>query len=284
MIIILVLVLFIVYCIVKCQTFNSTAYSQSTHLDYFSVRFDKGLYGEYSTYAELAPLQMDGAKFIFNCYLPTSNGETTEIDLIMIHYSGIYVVESKNYSGWIFGSTYREMWTQTLPNGRKARKERFLNPVIQNQGHIRWLKKVIGETYPIISLIVFSDRCTFKDVDVCCEDTYVIKRQKVWPTILKLKNDRKELSEEQINHLYNILFGYSQVSPVVKADHVRDIRERSYKSNYTTHADSAMKCPRCEGKLVKRTASKGRYAGNSFYGCSNYPKCTYIQNIGPEMK
>ena len=41
---------------------------------------------------------MDGASFLFNCYLPMENKETTEIDAIMIHHSGIYVFESKNYA------------------------------------------------------------------------------------------------------------------------------------------------------------------------------------------
>ncbi|MDX9913297.1 MAG: restriction endonuclease [Candidatus Moranbacteria bacterium] len=38
------------------------------------------------------------------------------------------------------------------------------------------------------------------------------------------------------------------------------------------------KCPDCGGKLVLRTARKGSYSGNDFYGCSNYPKCKFIKN------
>jgi predicted RNA-binding Zn-ribbon protein involved in translation (DUF1610 family) len=38
-------------------------------------------------------------------------------------------------------------------------------------------------------------------------------------------------------------------------------------------------CPRCGGQLILRTAKKGDNAGNQFYGCSNFPKCRYIQNI-----
>ena len=38
-------------------------------------------------------------------------------------------------------------------------------------------------------------------------------------------------------------------------------------------------CPLCGGHLVKRVARSGKYAGSSFYGCSNYPKCRYIKNI-----
>lgn len=37
-------------------------------------------------------------------------------------------------------------------------------------------------------------------------------------------------------------------------------------------------CPQCLGKLVKRTATRGLYAGNTFWGCGNYPNCKYIRN------
>jgi hypothetical protein len=38
-------------------------------------------------------------------------------------------------------------------------------------------------------------------------------------------------------------------------------------------------CPRCGNKLVLRTAKRGENVGNQFYGCSNYPKCRYIENL-----
>ncbi len=33
------------------------------------------------------------------------------------------------------------------------------------------------------------------------------------------------------------------------------------------------KCPKCGVPMVLRTASKGKAAGQQFYGCRNYPKC-----------
>lgn len=38
-------------------------------------------------------------------------------------------------------------------------------------------------------------------------------------------------------------------------------------------------CPKCGGKLILRTTSKGANAGNQFWGCTNFPKCRYIKNI-----
>lgn len=49
----------------------------------------------------------------------------TEVDLIYINTSGIYVIESKNYSGWIFGDFKQKYWTQTF----KTEKHKFYNPV-----------------------------------------------------------------------------------------------------------------------------------------------------------
>lgn len=98
---------------------------------------------------------------MFNTYLPKGeNGETTEIDVIMICYQGIFVFESKNYSGWIFGNEKYKTWTQTLPQGkgRKAKKEKFLNPIMQNKLHIECLQEVLGddlENVPIFSVVVF---------------------------------------------------------------------------------------------------------------------------------
>ena len=41
-------------------------------------------------------------------------------------------------------------------------------------------------------------------------------------------------------------------------------------------------CPLCKSKMVKRIAKFGRFKGNEFWGCSNYPNCTYLENIQKE--
>ena len=88
-----------------------------------------GQYGEYLTEYALLSRSMEGYYVVLkNLYLPMK-GKTTEIDLLMIHEKGIFVFESKNYSGWIFGNEKYKMWTQTLPQGkgRPSKKEKFLN-------------------------------------------------------------------------------------------------------------------------------------------------------------
>ena len=96
---------------------------------------------------------------IKNLYLPKDNGETSEIDLIFITQKGIFVFESKNYSGWIFGDDKGKNWTAMLPN---KQKNYFYNPIKQNKTHLKWMRKYVGEDVPLFSIIVFSERCELR--------------------------------------------------------------------------------------------------------------------------
>ena len=119
-------VIFILYT-VKRKKYEKTEYFAQTHHAYRKLRGDKGLLGEYCIYTYLKPLK-GHKRFLFNCYLPKEDGETTEVDVILLHESGIYVFESKNYSGWIFGTESKPYWTQTLPKKRgRSQKSSFLN-------------------------------------------------------------------------------------------------------------------------------------------------------------
>ena len=161
----LIAIILIIYYISATQ-YKKTEYYAQTKNAYLGVVFNKGKNGEYRTYKYLNGLE--GHKmYLFNLYLPKDNGETTELDVVLLHDSGMYVFESKNYSGWIFGTETQKNWTQTLPMGRgKSQKNHFFNPIMQNKGHIKWLKSYLqNECLPVFSCIVFSDRCTLKNID-----------------------------------------------------------------------------------------------------------------------
>ena len=278
-----------------------TDYYRVTHKSWWRVRFDTGVYGEYMTYKALRSYEKDGARFLYNCYLPKGKDGTTEIDLIMLYKSGVFVFESKNYSGWIFGDDRRRTWTQTLPSGRSSHKEHFLNPIMQNKLHIKWLEEQIGAGLPIYSVIVFSNRCSFMDVSYFHQNTEVIHRKEVRRTVKKMMlNTTEELQPAEINRMYTRLYPFTQVSDEVKAKHIEDIwdpqnEEQKDDSNTISTAPNStgtvetvvpdsipqntdnLICPRCGGKLVLRTAGRGANAGKQFYGCSNFPKCRYIK-------
>ena len=138
-----------------------------------------GQFGEFATEYALTNKNLDGELVVLkNIYVPTQ-GKTTEIDLLMIHEKGIFVFESKNYSGWIFGSADQLNWTQSLQNGDK---NKFYNPIRQNRTHIEalaaFLEKPVSE---FVSYIVFSERCTLKKVPADTSDVIIVRR----PDMLK---------------------------------------------------------------------------------------------------
>lgn len=278
--------------------YKKTDYYQITGYSYLFMRLDLGRYGEYLTYRCLRSYENKGAKFLFNCYLPRDNGETTEIDVLMIYKSGLYVFESKNYSGWIFGNEKGRTWTQTLPQGRKSHKEHFLNPVMQNKLHIKWLRNLIqDETIPIHSVVVFSERCTLKKVDISSQDVVVIKRDRVYKTVSIIDSGTTaSLTPDQVTKLYEKLYPYSQTSVDIRQAHIDSINSRIGQNEQEkevipnqsdienniemiSETEGQILCPRCGAPLVLRMAKKGENAGRNFYGCSSFPKCRYIQNI-----
>lgn len=291
---------------VEAISYSTTDYCSQTKKSYWSVIQNTGTLGEYKIYEYLTKLN-GYKKFLFNVYVPKEDGSTTEIDVILIHESGIYVFESKNYSGWIFGTESQQYWTQTLPSGKgHSQKERFFNPIIQNNVHLKWLRNYLqNDSIPLYSYIVFSERCKLKDVKLTSEKHHVINRYNVLNSVRELASENAmSLSNETVDKLYEQLYPLTQASEDLKQEHIANIKNNHFKpvqnnndelQNIDLEATKekeenediekneeneniAMCCPKCGGKLVLRVASKGERAGQQFWGCSNFPKCRYIKN------
>ncbi|MGP5133419.1 NERD domain-containing protein [Psychrobacter cibarius] len=114
--------------------------------------------------------------------LPRANGGSTQIDHIIVSVYGIFVIETKNYKGWIYGSEKQKQWTQAFPNGSKYK---FQNPLRQNYLHIRTLADLLGlELSYFHSMIAFIGECELKTRDELPEHvltggmvSYVKKKQ-----------------------------------------------------------------------------------------------------------
>ncbi len=224
MIILLVIILgaAIYYGIVISQ-YNKTAYKAITHNSYFYMKMDKGRSGEYDIYNHLKHYEAEGYKFLFNAYLPKEDGQTTELDVMMIGPEGVFVFESKNYNGWIFGNDHQKNWTQVLPAGRgKSRKEHFYNPVWQNRTHCKVLKNYLPEDAAIRSIVLFSDSCTFKDVTVDSDDVIVAHRRGVESIVRDLIQSSQDHSAD-VDEIYEKLYQYTQVSDDLKQSHADNI-------------------------------------------------------------
>ena len=279
-----------------------------------------GRYGEKLTAQKLKLLKLLGykGKILRNVYIPKDNGETSEIDLIFITQKGLFVIESKNYSGWIFGDFKSQYWTACLPNGDK---NRFYNPVKQNYTHIKWLTNYLARytavDIPMYSTIVFSERCELKKIPCNIDRTVICRRNELNSFISRDWNYLPNIfTEQDVEITYNILVGLTNVSEAEKQAHITNIKnkfeprpqktpmvnETPAPQNYIVppqntvplspntepvsptpetipQTNEPLICPRCGSKLVLRTAKKGANIGNQFYGCSSFPKCRYIQNL-----
>ena len=102
-------------------------------------------------------LEKDVYHRLNNVTLPLANGGSTQIDHVIVSVYGIFVIETKNYKGWIYGSEKQKQWTQSFPNGSKFK---FQNPLRQNYLHIKTLADLLDlELSYFHSMIAFIGEC-----------------------------------------------------------------------------------------------------------------------------
>lgn len=188
-----------------------------------------GRRGEKLTERELNWVRLFGrrGKVLRNLYVPKPNGETSEIDVVFITQKGIFVIESKNYSGWIFGNEKDTYWTATLSNGMK---NQFYSPIKQNQTHMRWLGQYLGENIPLFSMIVFSERCELKKITVESPNVSVVKRDELYAEIREIWNHAEDCADaQQVGEIYKKLRPLIKVDKATKQKHVEDIKKNCEK-------------------------------------------------------
>ena len=227
----------------------------------FETPFGKGLLGELVVKLVLGKTCEESGreKYVINNYLiQLDNGKTSQMDHILINNKGVFVVETKNYSGRIYGDDYGREWTQVLNYGKV--KNKFYSPVKQNAAHVHHIKQLIPAEIPVYSAVVFIQG-----------NTRYISSQYVY-TLLGLrdfiKHDRIPcMSPQQVREIYNILVSHNKSAIIGNAEHVRNIQN-------TQNEIANNICPRCGGRLVARRGKR-----NNFLGCSNYPKCKFTKNF-----
>lgn len=227
------------------------------------VRRKRGAIGEWKVARRLERLPEDRYRVLNDVMLKTRNGHTTQIDHVVVSIYGIFVIETKNYSGWITGGEDSEYWTKNV----YGNKYQFRNPILQNNSHARAVRNVISEIgmFPIVPIVAFSWRSTLK---VNVRSHAVI----YWKYIIDeiAKYSEVVLSPQQMMDVAAILSEKNDVSKEGRKAHVAYVRSTASQSEKKIR-DGV--CPRCGGTLVERHGTYGR-----FYGCSNYPKCRFTMN------
>lgn len=203
------------------KEYDKSTYKNITNKTYFTTIFNMGNSAEYHTW-NIINSQSGHKKVLINLYVPNGN-HTTEIDSILINKYGIFVIESKGYSGWIFGNENDINWTQVLYRNKNT----FYNPIIQNRNHILALKNIlnIDDNTIFRSYIVFSERCTLKNIKVFKANVKVIQRHDLNDTLNKDYELYGEvLTSEEIEKIYNKLFQYMYPDENTKKEHINYIK------------------------------------------------------------
>lgn len=224
----------------------------------------KGLFGEWIVRMS-AKFLLDPKEYrsIHNVTLKTPDG-TTQIDHIFVSRFGVFVVETKNYSGWIFGEEHQPMWTQKL----FKITNKFQNPLRQNHKHVKALEALLNlPAEQIHSVIVFVGSGEFKTEmppNVTYAGGYIpyIKSK----TEIFLSPSEVEAVSAAIST------GRMTPSLATNREHVKNVQRR-------LAPDASRSCPKCGAQMVLRTTKNGDNAGNKFWGCSAFPKCRTIQSV-----
>jgi hypothetical protein len=231
-----------------------------------------GSLGEYRVRKEIEMIEKSSPskyKAFHDLYIPKKDGSTSQIDHLILSEQGLFVIETKNYSGWIFGDEKSKYWTQVI----YKRKEKFLNPIWQNIGHMKALKEWLGEEFayiPIYSIVIFMPRAKLK-LEHSFRQSHVIYPKQLKEVLGQygqhvINNETKQYLDQKLRTLL-----MNDKQQQIKKQHVQSIQYKQKKIKEHIKQD---RCPKCGSALVLK---KGKYG--SFKGCSNYPKCRFKEKV-----
>ncbi len=230
----------------------------------FKSPWGKGIFGEVVVrLLSKLMLNKDTYRPFHDVTLPTPDG-STQIDHVYVSPYGIFVVETKNMKGWIFGDERQSQWTQKI----YKKSFKFQNPLRQNFKHVKALESALQvPADKIHSIVTFVGDSSFK-TPMPPNVTYGAGFIRYIKTFKE-----KAFTEDQVRDLAariesgRLTPGYS-----TNKKHVQDIKEQSNREAIRT-------CPKCGESMVLRRAKSGPNAEDKFWGCSGFPGCSTLQKF-----
>lgn len=193
--------------------------------------------------------------------IPDVKGDkTSQIDHVYISKNTIACIETKNYSGRVYGNQDDREWTQVLNYGKV--KNRLYNPEMQNFTHISRMSELTGINHKLISNIVVFVK---GNIDyITCDHVYTPRGLK---NFLRSQTEEK-FYDETVKKVYQKLLTYKDNPIQTTKEHIQEIKKMQKDVNNNI-------CPRCGGELVVRTGKDG----SKFLGCKNYPRCKFTKKL-----
>ena len=246
----LIIILVIVFAAIAVTYF---LFKSSQNTKEQNAKTVKGYEGEASARRILGKT-IPGQQYVINRLILKSGDKSThEIDHLLINSNGVFVIETKNWSGTIYGKETDKYWTQVLTKNKKNTPE---NPIKQNETHIFHISNILSEKLPIFSVIVFVQGNTQK-----IDAPYVYTLGGLKKLISRENNN---ITPKQMEKAYDELCRANNTA-VSRKEHIKNINTM-LKNIDTT-------CPRCGKRLVERNGKNG-----AFIGCSGYPRCRFTKN------
>jgi hypothetical protein len=213
----------------------------------------KGELGEYKINIQLDQLPKE-YKYLSDVLVenPKAKSGYSQIDHIALTPYGIFVIETKNYQGTIYGGKTRKTWSV---NG----KFKMMNPFVQNYGHIQAIKDILDKKYhdAFISMVSFTKRCTFKidelDFRMIASNELLVYdvelsdyiHRKV--SVLKIHHKEPLLNEEDISIIYKAIVEANIEDQVIRDKHVQSLKEEVVpQRDSTINNNKQNKCMVCK--------------------------------------
>ncbi|WP_338592259.1 NERD domain-containing protein [Shewanella khirikhana] len=236
----------------------------------FKSRWFKGVFGEFLVNRQLSKLCRPAKEttadytLVKDVTLPTEEG-TTQVDHILVSRFGVFVVETKNMKGWIFGSEKQRQWTQKI----YRHSSKFQNPLHQNYKHTKTLESLLGIGIDKLhSVIVFVGDSTFK-TEMPDNVTYAGGCSRYIKTFKQVV-----FSDEEYRRLIELIHEVKLTRGILT-----DIKHRQHVKALVASKSQTKRCVRCGSEMVMRESKRGDNKGKQFWGCSSYPKCRAIEAL-----
>ena len=211
-----------------------------------------GKAGEYHVKKELKKLSKDKYLIINDLMIKVDN-TTYQIDHIIISTYGLFVIETKQYNGYIVGNEY-DKWKQN-------NKYYINNPIHQNYGHVKALEELLKLSKDKFIPIV----CIPSTAKIKIDSKSLVLR--LHELVYKIE-EFKDIIIDNPDEIYNKLLKLNITDRGARKQHNKYANSRKKETEMT----NSNICPMCGRDLVERNGKYGK-----FIGCSNYPKCKYTK-------
>lgn len=203
------------YVLFNRWNYHISSYKETTGLNYQNINKDKSVLAEWRVFRRLEKSFPDSL-LLANVRIPYQKGNATDIDVVLIHSSGVYAIECQTLKGKVYGSDKSKEWVQWITAKNKSQ---FPNPIPKNKQCIRFLSQHLSLPCEGLNpLIVFGKETLTVKVKMSSNTkAKVIQVDDVEKTIRNMmKESSPLLTSKEMNNIYQKLSLFTASSTAYK--------------------------------------------------------------------